>query len=83
MIRNKLKINDEKTEFLIISSPYMKFNIDCSLKIGNTCVQPSDSCKNLGVIMHNNLSMERHVANVCKNKLFYIRKIGAIRHLLN
>ena len=83
MVRNKLKINDEKTEFLVISSPYMKFNMDCSLKIGDITVQPSDSCKNLGVIMTNHLTMEKHIVNVCKNMLFYIRKIGAIRHLLN
>ena len=82
MIRNKLKINDDKTEFLILSSPRVKIDFECTLRIGESCVNPSSTCKNLGVVMDNHLSMEKHVGTICRNMLFYIRKISAIRDLL-
>jgi len=82
MIKNKLKINDDKTEFLIISSPRAKINLDCQLNIGNVSVNQSSSCRNLGVFMDSHLGMDKHIANTCRNMIFYLRKIGAIRPLL-
>ena len=39
MIRNKLKINDGKTEFLVISSPYLRMEVpQCQLKVGNSVI---------------------------------------------
>ena len=83
MIRNKLKINDDKTEFLILSSPRSNFKFDSSLVIGNCEIDPSSSCRNLGVLFDNRLSMDKHVANVCRCMLFHLRSIGKIRPFLN
>ena len=48
MIGKKLKINDDKTEFLIITSPKAGFSANLQLKIGQEIVLPSTSCKSLG-----------------------------------
>ncbi len=82
MIRNKLKINDDKTEFLIISSPRAKLAFNPSLKIGEVTVEPTSSCRNLGVLFDKHLSMESHIVNVCRCMMFHLRSIAAIRPML-
>ena len=66
MLVNKLKINDSKTEFLIIGSKHQlnKITID-SIKIGDSDIQPVTNVKNLGVLIDNNLSIENHVTKTC------------------
>ena len=41
MIKNNLKINDNKTELLIVSSPHAKLSIDIQLSIGEAEISPS------------------------------------------
>ncbi len=82
MIRNKLKINDDKTEFLIISSPRSKYTPTFSLGIGDVTIDPTSSCRNLGVLFDKNLSMEAHISNVSRCMMFHLRSISAIRLLL-
>jgi hypothetical protein len=84
MIQNKLKINDSKTEFLILASPnaYSKLNSDLELHVGNSHIKPAPSAKNLGVIFDKHLKMEAQVTGICRSANFHLRNIGAIRHLL-
>ena len=50
MIKNKLKINDSKTEFIIFLSPLLKQNLsDLSVSVGNMQVSPSSKVRDLGV----------------------------------
>ena len=51
MITNKLKINDHKTEFLVITSPYVKLpSPDFQLNVGSCAIDTSSSARNLGVL---------------------------------
>ena len=44
MIKNKFKINDSKTEFIIFRSPLLKQNLsDLSVSVGNIQVSPSST----------------------------------------
>ena len=50
MTKNKLKINDSKTEFIIVRSPLLKQNLsDLSVNIGDMQVSPSSKVRDLGV----------------------------------
>ena len=60
MIRNRLKINDDKTEFLMITSPRSNINFDSSIQIGNAEIKPTRYCRNLGVMFDNHLNMAKH-----------------------
>ena len=53
-IQNKLKINDSKTKFLVLTSSFLKqhFN-DLVISVGNIRNAPSISARNLGVIFDN------------------------------
>jgi hypothetical protein len=84
MIENKLKLNDDKTEFMLITSPHNKKKIKfLSIRIGNENVNVTNSARNLGVVMDNLLNMENHVTSVCKSCYYHLRNIGMIRRYLD
>ena len=83
MIKNKLKINDSKTEFLVLSSSFFKqqFN-DLQINVGNTEINPSLSARNLEVIFDSHLNLESHINSVCRSAYFHLRNIRSIRNML-
>jgi hypothetical protein len=66
MTRNRLKLNDGKTDFLLVYSTRAKRKPSFDLKLPNEscCLTPSDSVRNLGVTLDLQLTMERHVRGV-------------------
>ena len=66
MLANKLKINDGKTELMIIGSKHnvSKLNIS-SIKIGDAEIKPVSSLRNLGAMIDENLSMENQIIKAC------------------
>lgn len=84
MTVNKLKLNDDKTEFLIISSKYHKSKPTTnSLQIASSNIHASCNARNLGIVFDNTLSMEDHIKNMCKSTYFQIRNINLIRKVLD
>ena len=52
MIKNKLKITDSKTEFIIYRSPLLKQNLsDLSVSVGDMQVSPSSKVRAPGVFL--------------------------------
>ena len=87
MTANKLKLNDDKTEVMIISSSRMStaLSIPDSFDIGNASVPFSDTVKNLGVTLDCHLSLKTHVLNPIYPKLLHMSIIMVVRllaHLL-
>ena len=84
MIANKSKLNDDKSEFMLITSPNNKKKFDAlSIQIGPEIVDVTHSVRNLGVMMDSVLNMEDHVTSVCRSCYFHLRNIGAIRQYLD
>ena len=83
-VTNKSKLNDDKTEFLLIISPFVKLTGDVQISIGQDQISPSSSCKSLGVMFDQHLSMDTQVKSICRSAHFHIGNINAIglRHLL-
>ena len=83
MIKNKFKINDSKTEFIIFRSPLLKPNLsDLSVSVGDMQVSPSSKVIDLGVVFDHYLTFHDHISDICKSTHFYLRGIGRIRNLL-
>ena len=83
MIKNKLKINDSKTEFIIFRSPLLKQNLsDLSVSVGDMQVSPSSKVRDLGVVFDQYLTFHDHISGICKSTHFHLRGIGRIRNLL-
>ena len=55
---------------------------DLSLRVGNDVVTPMDTVRNLRVILHSELTMQRHVNKVASACFYYIHRVKQIRWLL-
>ena len=79
MIKNKLKINDSKTEFIIFRSPLLKQSLsDLSVSVGGMQVSPSSKVRDLVVIFDQYLTFHDHISGICKSTHFHLRGIGRI-----
>ena len=84
MSLNKLKLNDDKTELLVIGSGNLSASqLPSFTATDGSVIQPSHSAKNIGVIFDNKLNMERQVSAICKSAFFHIRNISRIRKFLS
>ena len=85
MVINKLKLNQDKTEVVLISSRYRPRPPLDSLQIGNVTVTvvPSSSDRNLGVIFDKCFDFEDHIKSICKSSHFHIRNIANIRKYID
>ena len=79
MIQNKLKINDDKTEFLLITSSRANFAENVHLSIGKETISPTNSCRSLGVMLDSHFTMDAQINSLCRATHFHLRNIAAIR----
>ena len=85
MFNNKLKLNPDKTEFLIIGNKSQRAKFDSIFPIdlmGNSTT-PSSSVRNLGVIFDKDLNFNDHVSAVCKSCNYHMRDFRRVRKHLN
>ena len=84
MKENKLKLNESKTELLIITTKSKREKVaDITLKVGEDSIKPSLSVRNLGSWIDDTLSMGTQVRNTAKTGYHHIRNIGRIRKNLD
>ena len=83
MYDNKLKLNPDKTEFLVISSARNASKVKVeSLNVGKDTINRVNVVRNLGILMDTTLSMHAQVANVRKVCYYYITWIRRVRNSL-
>ena len=84
MAANELKMNDAKTEVMLITPRRMATKIECpTLVIGDHAVAPSSFVRNLGVILDSVAAMERQINAVCKTSYMHLYNISKIRCYLD
>ena len=83
MCCNKLKLNGDKSELLVISSQYCPRPLLSSITIGCSVLQSSASARNLGVVFDNGLMFEKHISAICKLAFHHLRRIAKIRSYLS
>ena len=87
MQANLLKLNDDKTELIVISPKLTSFAKPVSVSIGGHEILPDrediDPPRNLGVLCDSQLSFEHHVNKVCKAVNYNLYSIGKIRKLIS
>ena len=77
MEKNKLKLNEEKTEVVLINPKNYDVNIS-SLKIGDEDIIFNEKAKNLGVYLDKDLNMNFQITNLSKAIYLEIRKLKHI-----
>ena len=77
---DKLYLNDDKTEFLIIGTERQltKVSVD-EMMVGQADVTPVSSVRNLGAWLDSHLDMSTHVTKACYSAFYYLYNIRHIR----
>ena len=79
---NMLKLNDDKTEMLVIGSKYRTIPKLPDLNVGSTVITPGEHVRNLGVIMGTKFTTEPHVTKIMQIAFLKIRQILYYRKFL-
>ena len=85
MIRDRLMINDDKTELILIGTRQQlgKINDVCNISVGDYDIYPSSCVRNLGVWFDNKLSMSTHVTKICNAAFYHLHNIRRIKKYLS
>ena len=75
MVLNRLKLNQDKTELLLISSRYRQSLALTYLQVGEKKICPSESVRNLGVQFDQHARMHGHVKKVFQASLYLLKLI--------
>ena len=81
MKKYSLKINEDKTEFIIFHNNKELIR-SYSLQVGNNSIKISNSTKILGVYFDQKITINQHITSTCKSKYFQTRRINSIRQYL-
>ena len=83
MAKNYLKLNDDKTEFLVIGNKCFLSQVKCdNLSVGDHCVSASNCVKNIGATLDSSLSMENEIKSKCKSAWWQLYQISKIKKFL-
>ena len=83
MSANKLKLNEEKTEFLVIGCRHQLKKVAInSITISGAVIPKSSKARNLGVIVDEQLNMSAHVNQICKSCYANLQNLYKIRPFL-
>ena len=83
MNKNKLKLNQDKTELLLIQSKFRKEPTFAPLSFGTEIITPSKSAKDISVTFDSTMSLSTHTGLICKSAFFHQRNIARIRKCLS
>ena len=85
MHNNKLQLNPDETEMILITSKHdqKSLSLPFSVDLNGTSIHLSSSVRNLGVTLDHDLSFQQHVSRTCQICYFELRRINSIRHCLS
>lgn len=85
MLVCKLKLNCDKTEFLVVGSRSMlnKIHRPLSIRVGEYQIESVNHVRNLGFWFDEHLSNNVHVNKICSNSMMMLRNIRSIRYKLD
>ena len=85
MAQNRLKLNPDKTEFILFSNPSKRswlstfFPVDL---LGSQC-SPTQKVRNLGVIFDSEFSLSKQISNITRSCYYNIRDLSRIRKFVS
>ena len=84
MIKDRLMINDDKTEFLLIGTRQQLSKInDCRITVGDVNINPVSCVRNLGSWFDNKLCMSTHITKACNAAFYHLHNIRRIKRYLS
>ena len=84
MTDNLIKFNEAKTDALVVHSKSSRCKpAALPLIVGESSILPSDSVRNLGVILDKHLTMQQQIGSICRTSFYQLRRIAKIRKFLS
>lgn len=85
MNSNKLKLNSEKTEFIVFGSAAQRSKLSqfFPTDIFGTLLFPVDKVRNLGVLFDASFTFSPQVSSICSSCYYHIRDLARIRRYLD
>ena len=77
---NMLKLDDDKTEMLVIGSKYRTFPKLPDLNVGSSVITPGEHVRNLSIIMDTKFTMEPHINNAMQITFWKFAKFHIIEN---
>ena len=80
MSMNKLKLNPDKTEFLLIGNKQQqsKYLSMFPIELLGVKTNPAKSAQNLGVILDKNFTFHSHISGVCDSCFYHMQDLRCI-----
>ena len=84
MSSNRLRLNQEKTQFAWFGTPQRLLERD-TIQLGtrSSALVSSDPVRNLGVVLDPELRMESHINGLCRSCFYQLRRLRTIQHSLS
>ena len=83
MAQNYLKLNDDKTEFIVIGSPSnLKKVVTEHILVGGHKIPKSEQVRNIGAIFDSSATMEAQVVKTAQTAWYHLHAISKIRAYL-
>ena len=81
MQSNFLKLNDDKTELLLLRAKHRQLPPLLSIAVGNEMILPTQCARNTctGVVFDHNLTMDQQITLICKSASFHPSNMRKIR----
>ena len=81
---NMLRLNDNKTELMLVTSKRSKHlhSLPTSITMGNAQIPFKQSVKNMGFTLDCHLTTNAHVTNIARTCYFELRRLASIRIFL-
>ena len=83
MLLNNLRLNNDKTELLVLHAKHRPNPQLDSTVVGDGTVEPTSSARNIGAVFDDTMSFEEHVNELCRTAFYHIRNISRIRPCLS
>ena len=79
MLLNNLRLNNDKTELLVLHAKHHPKPPLDSITVGDATVEPTSSARNISAVFDDTMSFEEHINELCRTAIYHIRNIGRIR----
>lgn len=83
MQQHFLKLNSDKTEVVVITSPHLRCSTLGAFDISGASIAPKDTVRDLGVAVDSRLSLQDHIRATCKRTYHQMYLIGKIRRYID
>ena len=82
-VKNRLKLNADKTQLIWLGTRQQlaKLNVT-ELRLTSSVVEFDSTVTDLGVVLDNQLSMQAHVAAVCRSCFYQLRQLRVVQRSL-